>query len=288
MNKKVKLLGGIVLIVILCVIFKIVADKQDKNNPTTSQNTNSLVTKTENKPVDNSNGKIEDNKTNSNSNSVPTEIPTNEPAKELKYEISDTYFTYNENSVGSTEFHCIIEVTNTGTENIYFKDAVFDFEDKDGHLLQTCNYVNIYPAVIKPGEKGYAYNGLADMIIDDDVSFDNGLKLTYNLTLVAAEKEMIEYEVFDTDMKEDKAFKCPKITGRVSNNTEKKANLVYITVLYYNSDGKVIGIDDSYVSEVPVGSKKSFELSSLYLDDNIKFEDIAKYEVKANARYSQF
>ncbi len=286
MNKKVKLLGGIVLIVILCVIFKIVADNQDKNNPTTSQNTNSLVTKTENKPVDNSNGKIEDNKTNSNS--VPTEIPTNEPATELKYEISDTYFTYNENSVGSTEFHCIIEVTNTGTENIYFKDAVFDFEDKDGHLLQTCNYVNIYPAVIKPGEKGYAYNGMADMIIDDDVSFDNGLKLTYNLTLVAAEKEMIEYEVFDTDMKEDKAFKCPKITGRVSNNTDQKANLVYITVLYYNSDGKVIGIDDSYVSEVPVGSKKSFELSSLYLDDNIKFEDIAKYEVKANARYSQF
>ena len=126
------------------------------------------------------------------------------------------------------------------------------------------------------------------MLIDDTVTFDNGFKLSYNLTIETAKGDMVEYEVIDTDMKEDTTFHCPKITGRVINKTDKDENLAYLTILYYNSDGKVIGIDNTYVSDVSAGGKTSFDCKSLYLDDSIKFEDIAKYEVKAYSRYYQY
>ena len=42
------------------------------------------------------------------------------------YEITDTHFEYNTNNIGSTVFYGYVEVLNTGNENLYLRDCVFD------------------------------------------------------------------------------------------------------------------------------------------------------------------
>ena len=70
----------------------------------------------------------------------------------LRFDIAKA--TYGENF----EYDAIVEIKNTGTSNIYLKDAKFEIEDASGHLIQSDEYsVSNCPDVIKPGEKGYIY-----------------------------------------------------------------------------------------------------------------------------------
>lgn len=245
----------------------------EKSSPTPQQEQNSSVNS------DNS-------KTEKNTDKETTKTPSTE--KEISYEVTDEYFSYNKNSIGSTEYHAIVEITNTGSENIYLKGATFDLEDDNGHLLQTDNLLGKCPDVIKPGEKGYYYNNLGSLLIDDEVSLENGVNLKYNLDVAKAKKEPVYYSVTDLDMKEDGTFKCPKVTGRIVNESAADENLVYITIIFYNSDGKAIGIADSSASGLKAKSKISFDCSALYLDDAIKYSDIADYKVIASSLYMQF
>ncbi len=224
-------------------------------------------------------------------NATPTAETTTSAAEtkpEMSYEITDTSFNYYTNSIGSVEFYGIVEVTNTGSKNIYLKDCTFDLEDNDGHLLQTESlFVSSCPDIIAPGEKGYFYNGIGANLLDKGVSTDNGLKLVPHYKLVEATGEIINYDVTDTELRKDN-FGGAKVTGRLTNNTDKDVSLFYVNVVFKDASGKALYITGTNVMDLTAGATVSFEVSSAGANDSVNFDDIADYEVVARKDYYQF
>ncbi len=216
---------------------------------------------------------------------VETEATTE---SDFSYEISDTSFEYYANSIGSVEFYGIVEVTNTGTSNIYLHDCTFDLEDNDGHLLQSESMISACPDIIAPGEKGYFYNNIGSTYIDKSVSLDNGVRLVPSYKIEKARGDIVDYDVADTAIREaDYGFGI-KTTGRITNNTDEDCGLLYVEVIYYNSDGKVIAISGTNVTDLSAGTTKSFEDSTMFANDSVTINSVANYKVIARKSYYQW
>lgn len=201
------------------------------------------------------------------------------------YEITDIFFEHGENSIGDDSYIGIVEITNTGSTNLYLKDCTFDFEDDDGHLLQTDDtMISSCPDIIAPGEKGYFYNSLGGSI-NKNISLDNGLNFKPDVKVVKATGKPIDYEVSDLSEVDDTFG--PKITGRIKNTTDKEDS-VYVQVLFYNEDNRVIAIEGTNVYDLGAGQQKSFDVSGIMLPDSIKNGNYSSYKVLARAHYYQF
>ncbi|MBR2524725.1 MAG: FxLYD domain-containing protein [Clostridiales bacterium] len=211
-------------------------------------------------------------------------------SNEVSYEITDTRFNYYTNSIGNLEYYGIVEITNTGSSYLYMDDCTFDLEDNDGHLLQSDNMIPSCPDVIAPGEKGYFYSSIGSSSIDDGVSLDNGVKLVPSISVEVARggaSAIVEYDVSDTDLRTDD-YNRPKVTGRVTNNTGKDNSYLYVNVLFYDSEGKIIAISGTTVTDLSAGATVSFECSTLFTDDSLTMDSIGSYEVIARDAYMQF
>lgn len=214
-----------------------------------------------------------------------TEAPIT--SDEVQYEITDNGFEYYTNSIGSVEYYGFVEITNTGSDNLYLSKAVFDIEDNDGHLLQSDDFISSAPSVIKPGEKGYFYNGLGSNLIDDGVSTSNGINLVPQITVKKATGEPARFEVTDTDLREG-SLGDPMVTGRVINDTEQDVGYLYINVIFYDANGKVLAITGTSITDLPAGGKASFECDAMFGNDNVTINNIADYKVIAEDTYMQF
>ena len=210
-----------------------------------------------------------------------------ENKNDLKYEITDIYENIYDNPYVGKMYDVVIEVTNTGNAPLYLDKCTLDYEDNDGHLLQTTSDFSISkaPAVIQPGEKGYFYtNGSTSF--DPDVSFDNGVKLVPQLKLVKATGELKSYEVTDTTVYNN-GYGGVGVKGRIINDTDKEVSLLYITTVYYNAEGHVIGVSYSSVTDVQPNSKTSFDDSGT-LNTQMSLDMVADYKVYAAEMYLQF
>lgn len=230
---------------------------------------------------------VESSSATNETGSGETAEPEKPAEDEIQYEITDTNFEYYTNSIGRVEYYGYVEITNTGNCNLYLSKAIFDLEDNDGHLLQSDDFISNAPSVIKPGEKGYFYNGLGSNLIDESVSTDNGINLVPQITVKKATGEPTRYEVTDTDIKEG-SLGAPTVTGRLVNDTSEEIGYIYINVIFYDANGKVLAITGTSLSEIPANGKQSFECSSVFGNDNVKVSDIANYEVIAEDTYMQF
>ena len=211
----------------------------------------------------------------------------NSETREMDYEITDTGFEYYTNSIGDVEYYGYVELTNTGGCDIYLNDCTFDLEDNDGHLLQSDSYISHCPEVISPGEKGYFYNGLGSNLIDPGVSLDNGVTLVPQMKLKEATGRPVSFPVSDVDVHEDNIGYL-KVTGRVENTTDEDVSLVGVKIIFLDSAGKAIAFNSTTITEIAAGGKASFDVSTMFANDNLKLENIAETKVIAEDMYIQF
>ena len=202
------------------------------------------------------------------------------------YKISDIYFDHETSSLGSRYYTGIVEITNTGDTNLYLESCTFDLEDDKGHLLQTENEYSVgsSPDIIAPGEKGYFYN--MTTTLEDDVSLKNGINLKPDVEIEEARGEPTDYEISDVSL--SKGTYGPKITGRVKNTSDEKDSMLSVDVHYYDKNKRVICIDNTSVSDLKPGKKKSFEISGITLPEKIRKGKYSSYKVFARAMYMQF
>lgn len=202
---------------------------------------------------------------------------------EMNYEITDTHFDHHKNIIDDEVYFGYVEITNTGSTNIYLEEATFDLEDDSGHLLQSDNGYGC-PAVVAPGEKGYFY---ASDKFDSGVDLKNGVNLVPTVKIKEAVGELIVYEVTDTDLTKDKTG--PRITGRIVNNTDATASGILLHVYMYDKNGKIIAMySTSFYDELEAGGKMSFDRTMSFLYADIEFEDISDYKAFAVSDYYQF
>lgn len=225
--------------------------------------------------------------TNDSSSSTSASTTTTTEKKEMSYEISDTSFEYYTNSIGTVEYYGIVEITNTGDTCIYMDNCTFDLEDNEGHLLQSESFISKAPDIIAPGEKGYFYNGLGSNTVKDGVSFDNGVKLVPQLKLTEAKGEPKDFPVSDVTVSEGN-YGYINVMGRVENDTDEEIGYLYINIIFYGADGKVIAIDGTSITEVAAGNKGSFDTTCYFSNNNLKFSDIAETKIYARDDYYQW
>ncbi len=276
------------LSVVLCMMLFMAlaigsADSDDDEEKTASTKVEAVNDKSSTSSVDSKESSSE----GTNNESESKESVNEESAKGLQYEITDSRFEYYENSIGDIEYYGIVEVTNTGDCNMYMDKCTFDLEDNTGHLLQSDSSILSCPQVVAPGEKGYFYNGLGSSRIDKSVSLDNGVKLAPQLTISKAKEMPHRYPTSDVSISKDDMWGI-KITGRVENDTTEKADLLYVRILCYDKDGKVILIVGTTMMDVAAGNKASFDTKTVFSNDNIKFEDIVDTKVIVEPLYYQF
>lgn len=226
---------------------------------------------------------IGDNATDSS-----TEATTTTAEAKAEYEITHTTFVHYTNSINREEYCGIIEIKNTGSSCIYLEDCTFDFEDDDGHLLQSDKMVSKAPDVIAPGEVGYFFQ---DGLLDENVSLDNGINLVPNFSVEVCKKgedAIVDYEVSDLDIRDNDYGIGVKVTGRLTNNTDEDTSSidVMIVAVFYDSNGEILDIGFTYADEMSAnGGKASFEVSTMFGNSEFSTEDVAEYKIIARHSY---
>ena len=204
----------------------------------------------------------------------------NEPV----YEQTDAHVEFYTNSIGTIELHSFVEIENKGNSGIYLRKCTFDFEDNDGHLLQSEKIISSCPDIVAPGEKGYFYYTGS---LNEGVSTENGVNLVPNYKVEIARGDITEYEVTDTELKEG-TFGSPTVTGRVTNNTDQDDSYCYVNIIFYDSEGKVLALTGTSVTDLTAGSTQSFDCTAFFISDSVTMDDIADYKVLARKGYMQF
>ena len=200
------------------------------------------------------------------------------------YIISDTTFDVYNGYDGSPRYDAIVEILNVSDKNLFLDNATFDLEDSTGHLIQSENYVNTAREVIKPGEKGYFYNQMGTEI---EASADlNDLNFVPNVKVVEATGMPHEYAVSDLSLADD-SFGDFKIVGRVMNDTDEEEYL-YINAIFYDSEGKCIGITGTNVADMMPNNNTSFEISGMLMQENFDKANLSNYEIVAQETYYQW
>ncbi len=211
--------------------------------------------------------------------------PTPAPKEEISYEITDVIEKIEDSSFGTGKrFSVIVEITNTGNVPIYLDKCTLDYEDNDGHLLQTEDFLSNVPDIVQPGEKGYFYTN-GSFAFDDDVTFDNGCNLVPTLSIAKAKGELKRHDVVDVSLYE--SYGSVGCKGRIVNETDKDISLIYVTAAYFDINGKVLGISGTNVTDIKANSKTSFDNAGIFLD-GFTLKDVASYKIYADETYMQF
>lgn len=203
---------------------------------------------------------------------------------EVTYQNSVIY----KNSLNDIDCYAIVEVENTGNVDLYLKDASFDFEDESGKLLATYStMISADPDIIAPGEKGYFYCNMATL--KGDITEDTEYVFNPSLKLEKSKNSIVRYDISDLSISKGDFLSPFSIIGRIENNTDEDAGLVWIVCILYRDDGTPIAACGTNVTDLEAGQKTSFDLSAVHLMNlNIDLSDIADYKVYACKTQYQF
>ncbi|MPM86395.1 hypothetical protein SDC9_133484 [bioreactor metagenome] len=212
----------------------------------------------------------------------PPEAPAE--TKEASYEVTYTNCKLWKDSIGSVWGQTIVEISNTGTENLYLSTGSYDLEDKDGNLVASKTLVSTYPDVLAPGEKGYMY----EETTLDDVDTSMALTVIARPDVEKSTSELVRFPVTDTKIS-DAEYGGVKMLGRVENTSKEAQSMVYIVAFLYDSNGTMIGSMFTILSdELAAGDKIGFEMQGFSLPDNVTASSVANYVVYAYPYQMQF
>ena len=201
-------------------------------------------------------------------------------AAEPKYSTSIIKFDVKKENYGNNyEYYAIAEIKNIGDCNIKISNSSFDLEDLTGHLLQTDDFsVYSYRDIIRPGEVGFLYTHYAIDI--KNYTDKENLQIKPVFTAEATFDEPVKYDVSDTSISKGK-YGGVSIVGRITNNTQKDNSYLYVQVAYFDSEGKVLGISGTSITDLNAGKTISFDISGMGMNTDFSFADVATYEVLA-------
>lgn len=225
--------------------------------------------------------------TSSVSSSAPAGSASTEPAEapsSAPYEITYTNFTTYSDSIGTIWGQSIIEITNTGSNDLYLSTGSYDIKDENGSLVATESLVSFYPDVLQPGEKGYMY----DENTFDDLSADETYTITPHISVEDASIACVRYDVFDTTLKNDD-YNGVTLIGQLTNTTDEDGSMVYVVAVLYDEADTPLGILYTIMTnDVPAGETMGFEASGFSLPPTVSADAIANYTIYAYPLQMQF
>lgn len=195
-----------------------------------------------------------------------------------EYSISYSKAVAEKNSIGSTYTFSIVEITNTGTCDLYLSSGKFDFEDKSGNLLASRSMISVSPQIISPGEKAYYY----ESAIIDGIEAGEDLTIVPTVDIEKARTSKKEYPIVDVKFT-DAEWKGGRFVGRIENNSSDEINFIRIDAILFDKDGKPLGVASTYLSDkIAPKSKSGFDFTTHSdIPFSVNFSDIASYKIIA-------
>lgn len=167
------------------------------------------------------------------------------------YEITDAGLSVYENpSVPSGySYDAYIEVKNTGTTGLYLKDIMFLVETESGDRMALDSHINIFPAVIEPGQTGYLFNTFGTAVEDGVPQVGQALRMQPKFVVSKSEASPHRYDVKDVSLlpKDEGGY---ALSCNVVNDTNAMVSMMHAVVIVYDQNGHCIGISSGFLSNV--------------------------------------
>lgn len=215
--------------------------------------------------------------------SIFSNISNKATSTPAEYEISNSIINVYENKdvPSGYSYDAYVEITNTGSSNIYVKDMSFKIvsADKNEHIMTDTN-IKAFPAIIAPGEKGYIFNRFGTEVTGI-WSADVPLALSPTFTVMRSDALPYEYPWEESSVKIEKTDHGQVMSMRVSNDTAQKASSMYVGVAVYNAKGYCIGISEKFLYDVEPHTIKNVQFDPLTIVRAWKNEDITNYMIFA-------
>lgn len=188
-------------------------------------------------------------------------------AYEITYQNARTWV----DSIGTTWVQVIVEISNTGSKNLYLGSGAYDLEDENGALVASKTMVSAFPSVLAPGEKGYMY---------EETTLDNfgggALTVLPRPDVSEAKVDLVRYALSDISISNGQ-YGGVSVLGRIENTTSEDTDgMVYISGFFYDANGTPIGSAFTILTDtIAAGDKIGFELSGFSLPDDVTVDIIA-------------
>lgn len=199
-----------------------------------------------------------------------TEPPSTEPPE--PYTVLDSYVWTSRATSGTVWAMAIVELENTGSENLYLSYGTMDLFTEEGRSAGHIGSVSGYPQILAPGEMGYYCDVLAL-----DITKNMPLTIEFEAPIVPTEKPAHRYTFSDTELVETD-FGGMVLSGVVTNPNGETGALPCISAILFDEHQQVLGFICGYL-EAPLepGDSSEFSFESFMLPTYLEREDIVSY-----------
>ncbi len=77
------------------------------------------------------------------------------------------------------------------------------------------------------------------------------------------------------------------VKGRIVNETDKEISMIYVTTVFFDKEGKVLGISGTTVTDITANDKTSFDDPGMFME-KFSVDQVDHYKVYADEMYLQF
>lgn len=182
-----------------------------------------------------------------------------------KLEVTDEVFYSLEPYEGSFYTYIYAQVTNTGDKDVEYNNGLWEIYNADGDTLDSTDWMNCYPDVLKPGETGYVS---AYISLDDVTSVEDAADYLLTVSGKSAKENPIvrlpaevKYVYTKGDWRD-----YHTLYATVTNDTEATVYNYRVVVAVKNAEGKLVYAEDvmpSYVGILP-GTSVEIKLDLSY------------------------
>lgn len=204
---------------------------------------------------------------------------------EASYEVTYQNISFHQDSIGTIWSQAIVEVANTGNDDLYLDRSSYELVSEDGTIIHTTsNVFTPYPQIIGPGEKGYYYE---ENMMDAGTPTD-GISITPHISAKTSQSENIRLEVSATEIY-DKEMGGIDLHGKIRNTTGVEQSNINVVAILFDGNGQPIGqLWTILMNPIHPDEEMGFELEPMSLPDDITKASIADYKVYAYPEQYQF
>lgn len=204
---------------------------------------------------------------------------------EASYEVTYQNISFHQDSIGTIWSQAIVEVANTGNDDLYLDRSSYELVSEDGTIIHTTsNVFTPYPQIIGPGEKGYYYE---ENMMDAGTPTD-GISITPHISAKTSQSENIRLEVSATEIY-DKEMGGIDLHGKIRNTTGVEQSNINVVAILFDGNGQPIGqLWTILMNPIHPDEEIGFELEPMSLPDDITKASIADYKVYAYPEQYQF
>lgn len=171
--------------------------------------------------------------------------------------------------------HAIVEIENTGNEALYLGDAEFLLTDVAGEVIGEAPYVDTFPSVVAPGEKGYFFYHGSGVI--GNLEVDTTYTFVPELDVRKSNTEPVRHPVSNTRLEGADSVSTFSFYGTVTNNTPETIESARCSVVFYSAEGTPITISHNFVNGLESKGEKEFMAWEWYIGMDIDASDFDSY-----------